>query len=276
MFLSIIIPFYNNTAYLNRLFITLEDYINRDCEIIIIDDNSSLTAHYALIEKVESYNANNIRVLRNEKNYGPSFSRQLGVNIALGSFIAFLDADDGWLKNRAFILCNLMLEKNIDICGGGHHQIDAKHFFDIRNKKLGSFKNIESLSFLNFLFKNYYATSSVIIRKEIFSVDSFNTKLRFSEDYEFWRRVVLNRNALLLEPSGSLCFKHVYVPDNNNLGLSSQTKKMLKSEIYGILMLISNSNVPKSLKFLVLPAVLFSILKYFKRIIHIEVSKLLK
>ena len=144
MLFSIIVPFYNNTAYLTRLFITLEDYINRDCEIIIIDDNSSLTEYYALIGKVESYNANNIRVLRNEKNYGPSFSRQLGVNLAIGGFIAFLDADDGWVKNRAFILCDFMLEKNIDICGGGHDQIDAEYFFEIRNKKSSSFKNIES------------------------------------------------------------------------------------------------------------------------------------
>ena len=271
--ISIIIPYYNNSNFLNRLFITLVDYLNEDCEIIIIDDCSSNEEYIKLIRKVESYNASNIMVLRNEKNYGASFSRQKGVDKSSGEFIAFLDADDGWIKNRIFLICDHMKNKNIDICGG-HPKYINNNFLNHRN---GVYSPIFSrkMFFINFLYKNYYTTPSVVMRRSIFLDESFNNDMRYSEDLEFWRRAVHSRNAYLLDDSGAYCFKHPYIPSDPS-SLSSRTVKMAKSEIYGLCLLLNNKKIPFFSKLLIPSAISFSFSKFLLRTLHINMVKLLK
>lgn len=275
MLFSIIIPYYNNSSCLNYLFITLNDYKDKNCEIIIIDDYSSIEEYNILLDRVKLYNSKNIKILRNKENMGASFSRQKGVDNSCGSFIAFLDADDGWVKNRAFLICKYMKDNEIDIFGGAPNYISSNDFITFREKSHHTPKSCKKLKFSNFLYKNYYSTPSVVMRKDIFLSQRFNTNMRYSEDFEFWRRAVLLNNAELLCDSGIFCFKHSYISENVN-SLSSATNKMAKSEIYGMWILLSNSEIPFYLKLLVPIAIMFSFFKYIIRVFHIKMVKLLR
>lgn len=272
---SIIIPYYNNGHSLERLFITIQDYLNRDCEIIIIDDCSDVEEYQLLINKFDSIDSNNLRMLQNEVNSGPGFSRQAGVDAALGTYIAFLDADDGWTFNRAFILCDLMEKQGIDIIGGFHKQIDKSDFFELRSKDACFLEEYNEISFTKFLLKNYYATSSVIVKRDLFKLNRFDTRFRFAEDVELWRRMVFSGNAKLLIDSGLFCFKHVYLPNEKN-SLSNQITKMSKSELLGLYILFFNSKIPIRSKALIPAAMTFSIFKHCRRVVQIEREKLLK
>ena len=273
MLFSIIVPYYNDSMKIDTLLITLNDYINDvRCEIIIVDDYSDKKEYDILVSRIVILKAYNIVVVRNPSNVGPGVSRKNGFLKSKGSYIAFLDSDDGWVKNRIFKICNHMIDNNIDICGGKFRITTHEKFTSIRDDSSYKVESGKNINFINFLFNNYYATSSVVVRRECLKNNNFNEKFRFSEDFELWRRLAILVNSVQLTDSGSFCFKKIYISSGNNL--SSQTNNMSKAEIYGIYILLFDSKVPLHLKPIIPFAMTFSLLKHFKRVIHITVSKL--
>lgn len=260
---SIVVPFYNSSQYLDRLFITLQDYFDKDCEIIIIDDCSHQNHYDLLCKYVSNIPASNLMIIRNVVNCGAAFSRQVGVEAASGDLIAFLDSDDGWGRDRLFVLYDIMTRHNIDILGGNVQQINSDNFIELRKKEY-LLNNICEVSFSKFLFKNYYATSSVVVKKNVFLAHNFNTHMRYSEDYECWRRIVFSNNSYYIEFSNVYCFKHVYLSGSSQ-SLSSSLWKMSKSEIMGLYLIFFNKSIPFSLKIIVPLGIIFS---FFKAVIR--------
>lgn len=90
---SVIIPCYNSIELLERGIHSLLNQSFRDFEVIFIDDCSTDGTYDYLINcKLES--SLDIQILKNEKNSGPGESRNLGIRMAKGEYIAFMDSDD--------------------------------------------------------------------------------------------------------------------------------------------------------------------------------------
>ena len=92
--ISCIIPVYNAEKYLGEAIESVLQQTYRPTEVIVVDDGStdgtpSVVAQYE----------NRVRSARQE-NAGPAAARNHGVRIAQGEFIAFLDADDLWHKDK--------------------------------------------------------------------------------------------------------------------------------------------------------------------------------
>ncbi len=111
--LSIIILNYNNKNIINKCIDSLLLYNNRyNYEIIIVDNQSADGSYEMLVEQYSS----KIKIIRNEKN-GCASGRNLGVSIAKGEYIIFLDSDqwaiyEYWLDNYLTIL-----DKNVGAIG---------------------------------------------------------------------------------------------------------------------------------------------------------------
>lgn len=91
---TIIIPYFNKQSTINR---TISSVINQtylNWELIIIDDASK----YSLMN-LNLVTDSRIVLLSNDVNMGPGPTRQKGLNLAKGDFVAFLDADDWWEKS---------------------------------------------------------------------------------------------------------------------------------------------------------------------------------
>lgn len=89
---SVIVPAYNSEQELKACLDSLVEQTEKDIEIIVIDDGSTDKS----IEIEEEYKNNypNIRVYRNKENLGQSETRNRGIQLAEGDYIAFLDSDD--------------------------------------------------------------------------------------------------------------------------------------------------------------------------------------
>lgn len=92
MKVSVIIPTYNSSEYLDEC---LESVINQtfdDYEIIIVDNNSQDNT----VEKINGYKNkfSNITLIRLDANYKQGIARNIGVQNAIGGYIMFLDSDD--------------------------------------------------------------------------------------------------------------------------------------------------------------------------------------
>ena len=97
MKVTIIIPVYNSSQFIARSLRSVFNQTYKDFEIILIDDHSSDNS----ISKIEQLKAEappflqgKIKLLRNNKNRGQSFSRNKGIEAAKGEWIFFLDSDD--------------------------------------------------------------------------------------------------------------------------------------------------------------------------------------
>ena len=89
---SVIVPVYNAGENLRVCLETLVNQTIDNIEIIAIDDASTDDSLKLLKEFAEKYSC--LKVYHNEKNLGQSMTRNIGLSLATGEYIGFLDADD--------------------------------------------------------------------------------------------------------------------------------------------------------------------------------------
>jgi hypothetical protein len=92
-FFSIITPTYNRAQYLGEMIESVQAQTFEDYEHIIVDDGSTDNSA-ELLQKAEESD-NRIKVITQE-NRGRSAARNVGLDIAQGKYICFLDSDDFW------------------------------------------------------------------------------------------------------------------------------------------------------------------------------------
>lgn len=120
--ISIIIPVYNAEQHLKQC---LESVVNQTLEhlqIICINDGSKDKS----LKILKEYASKDARfTILNQKNQGAGISRNAGLDIAKGEFIAFMDADDCYPDEKVLEdLYNTAISQNVLICGG--RMIDNK------------------------------------------------------------------------------------------------------------------------------------------------------
>lgn len=91
---SVIIPTYNAAGFIERCINKVLEQTYKNIEIIAIDDRSTDET----INLLNGYKKQ-VKVLCNEVNQGPAYSRTRGLNECQGTYVAFLDADDYWGKD---------------------------------------------------------------------------------------------------------------------------------------------------------------------------------
>lgn len=176
---SVLMPVYNAEKFLSEAIESILSQSFKDFEFLIINDGS--TDHSEDI--IFSYQDPRIRYIKNEINQGIVFSRNKGLQLALGEYIASMDADDICLPERLEKQVAYMdAHKNIAICGTSFIFSDGKK----RRVQSESKTLITTLSL-----GNCYGASTVMIRKDVLSRHSlgYNPEYSFGEDYELWLKI---------------------------------------------------------------------------------------
>lgn len=99
---SVVIPVYNGAAYIGRAVRSALEQSLHDIEVFVVDDGSSDETP-AIVEALAGQDSR-LRLLRMERNGGPSAARNRGIAQARGRWIAILDADDWFAPDRLQIL----------------------------------------------------------------------------------------------------------------------------------------------------------------------------
>ena len=107
---SVIIPVYNGAETIERAIDSVLAQSYQPIEIIIVDDASTDKTH----EIVQFKYAGRIQFIQKILNQGSSAARNKGMDVATGDYIAFLDADDAWHKDK-LMLMNTILQSKPDI-----------------------------------------------------------------------------------------------------------------------------------------------------------------
>lgn len=198
---SVVIPVYNGADFildaLDSVF--LQDYSN--VEVLVIDDCST-DATMNVLGKCKYP----IQVLKNKINSGASHSRNKGIKNSTGKYIAFLDADDVWFKNK---LCRqvTLMSKNSEaglVYGASRLTNYSKKSNYQLTESLGdiSFRKVS----LNEVFVNpYFSTSTILIKRELCNqLGGFREDLDTAEDIDFVIKVALESTILAMNAPLSL------------------------------------------------------------------------
>lgn len=97
--ITVILSVYNGEKYLKKALDSIINQSLKDIEIILINDGSQDSSLKILkeYEKTDS----RIKIINNEKNLGLGTSRNIGLSIAKGEYISFVDCDD-WIKKKIY------------------------------------------------------------------------------------------------------------------------------------------------------------------------------
>ncbi len=113
--ISIIVPVYKVEAYLDRCVNSILNQTFKDFELILVDDGSPDRCPQMCDEWAEK--DDRIKVIHKE-NGGLSSARNVGLKIASGNYIGFVDSDDWIVLDMYEILYSLIIKYDADIsCG---------------------------------------------------------------------------------------------------------------------------------------------------------------
>ncbi len=186
---SILMNGYNSKEYLKEAIDSVYAQSFKDWEIIFIDNCS--TDNTASI--VKSYNKK-IKYYKTHKNIPLGDARNFGLNYCKGEYLAFLDTDDIWLKDKLQNQIDILeKDKTLQMCYGGAIWID-KYGKEI-NQDLPKAKTGDVFS--QNLIRYEINMQTVLIRNNIDI--SFNTTMEFSPDYDLFMQIASKYKVAVIE-----------------------------------------------------------------------------
>lgn len=178
---SVIIPTYNREKLVCKAIDSVLQQTFLDFELIIVDD-ASIDRTQTIVNQFEDIR---IRYLRHEKNAGECASRNTGLAVAQGRYIAFLDSDDEWLPDK--------LEKQVAQLESVPERVGAIYTWLQIVDEQGILQKVRQPSIRgnieqNLLYDNFVGTpSTLIVRSEYFEkTEKFDTRLRCCGDWDMW------------------------------------------------------------------------------------------
>lgn len=181
---SVVIPLYNKELSIGNTIQSVLDQTYQEFEIVVVNDGSTDNS----LQIVEQINDPRIRII-NKLNGGVSSARNRGIKEAKYEWIAFLDADDLWEKEKLFEVSKA-IKANPDIAWVIHGYKTVSRFRVVRYiyHKNGIIENIidELINGLKI------QTSTVTVKRNLFFDDPrlyFREGLNNSEDREVWYKL---------------------------------------------------------------------------------------
>jgi len=184
---SIIVPAYNASNYIEKCIDSLLNQTLKDIEIIIVNDGSTDDT----AEKLSKYE-DEIKVIT-QKNVGVASARNKGLSVANGEYIAYVDSDD-WIESNMFeLLYNKAKENNYDVV-----ECDFKYVNDFKtwNGIVDLVSDINTIEEK----KKYYINMFPVIWNKIYKRNKIkDIKFKsgvWAEDVEYLYRVLPNITSI--------------------------------------------------------------------------------
>lgn len=102
---SIVIPLYNKEKEISKTLNSVLNQLFTDFEVVIVDDGSTDNS----LARVKELKDERLRI-HEKHNEGVAKTRNIGIDLASGKYVAFLDADDYWEPNHLSVINDLINE----------------------------------------------------------------------------------------------------------------------------------------------------------------------
>ncbi len=196
--ISIIVPLYNKRNYVAAMLESVHSQTFSDYELIIIDDGSTDGSR----QIAEEYAAHDERIhVVPIKNGGVSHARNVGLEMAAGTYITFIDADDTVAPNYLENLYRCITENDVELVISGVVKVgddssqSASVLPPFHGKKiwediLPTFAQVQKESGI------YGFCVAKVFPKSILGNIRFDEKLQLAEDFDFYLKLYNNVSAV--------------------------------------------------------------------------------
>ena len=208
---SIVMPAFNSARYIAASIDSVRRQSLKDWELLIVDGGS----RDRTVEIVARYLAEDprIRLIPNPDDKGPAHARSTGVRHARGEYVAFLDNDDLWLRDKLSAQLDFMRRTSTDFSYTQYRILNSQ------GSEVSCPVSVHrQYGYPSYLFMRGIACSTVAVRRALFSQDILETYgLWHGEDTLWWLKLlragahargVLKPLVLYRDAEGSLS-KHV-------------------------------------------------------------------
>ena len=179
---TVVIPYHKKINFINKCIKSVLNQTFQNFEIILIYDDNDL---YELDHIKDLVNKDSrIKLIINKKKLGAGLSRNIGIEQGKGSWIAFIDADDVWKKDKLEIQINFMKQNNLNFSHTSYEIID-------KTGNVIAYRRARSFYKLDDLLKSCdIGLSTVILAKEVLKHNAKFPNLKTKEDFVLWLRLL--------------------------------------------------------------------------------------
>lgn len=175
--ISIIMPSYNTASFIAEAIQSVLNQTYANFELIIVDDGSNDTSK----EVVANFSDKRIVFIPLKDNCGPQYVRNLALSQAKGDYIAFLDSDDIWEKDKLQNQIEIMSCNNVALSYTPYSIINEN------GQKTGEFFPRKKLSYRDLLLSCDIGNSTAIYDAKILGkIESGSIR----HDYELWLKIL--------------------------------------------------------------------------------------
>ena len=259
---SVVVPCFRCGATIGRAVASIAGQTQKPAEVLLVDDASGDETSSSLQQLVSGY-PSWVKVLAVAHNQGPSAARNAGWEAATQPYVAFLDADDSWHPEKIRIQYRFMHD-NPDIDISGHRCLWVRA--DETLPQVPDELTITRISVPDLVFGTRLSTPTIMLKRQI--PFRFEANKRYAEDVHLWRQVACASNSIVRIES-PLAYMHK-APYGVS-GLSAELWPMEKGDLSSLFSLYKAKHI--SWMLLALGST-FSLAKYLKRIMHVQLTRL--
>lgn len=181
---SIVVPVYNAVRFMDDTIQTVLNQTYQNWELLLVDDCSSDDS-VQIIKKYQKKDER-IKLFKLSENSGAAIARNTGIDKAKGRYLAFLDADDLWVKNKLELQVAFMQEKNAAFSFTGYE------FADENGKPNGKKVHVpQTITYKQALKNTTIWTSTVMLDTHILEKDTIHMPLiKRGQDTATWWKIL--------------------------------------------------------------------------------------
>jgi teichuronic acid biosynthesis glycosyltransferase TuaG len=170
--IDIILPNYNSSQFILETVKSILAQTYKNWNLIIVDDCSNKET-ISILKKIKKNKK--IKIFWLKKNHGAGYCRNYAIKKSFSPYIAFIDSDDLWGKNK--------LKKQIYFMKKNDYSFSYTDY-ETFGDKIKKVSNPQKLNYLNFIKNTSIATSTMMIKRNVISNSKF-TNTKICEDYYF-------------------------------------------------------------------------------------------
>lgn len=206
---SIIVPVYNSEKFIEDTINTVKQQTYKNWELILVNDCSTDKSKEIIEEYIKK--DEKMKLINLEKNSGAAIARNTGIEKAKGRYIAFLDADDLWNKEKLEKQIKFMKDNDYEFTFTGYE------FADENGRGNGKIVKVpQKINYKQALKNTIISTITVMFDMKKFKKEEIKMpNIRKGQDTATWWKILKNNN--------------VAYGLNENLSIYRRTKNTLSS-----------------------------------------------
>jgi glycosyltransferase involved in cell wall biosynthesis len=223
---SVVIPTYNRAALVTETVQSILSQTYSNFEIIIVDDGSTDDTE----KIVNDLNNSQIRYFKIPHTGSFGTVRNVGLKNARGEYIAFVDSDDLWEKQKLELQVSAMRDESLDFC------FTQVSLFGDTTVKVPAYRSLKGKLLEQYLQEGYFAyyPSSLLFKKRVLQTTGFlNEDVPYGADPEFFVTLCHHFSGIFLPETLTRIRKHQRNTSSQDPLFSCPEMIDLLTRIYG-------------------------------------------